>query len=129
MDFVAEFSGFFQEEIAALVGKPWILFMDSSSCQIGGGLGVYLTSSNGQEHYCMATLTFKVTNNEVEYETLVTRLRVAHLMGVSELANGRKPGTRLLCHKGQKAKEISGQSLGVMRPLLSIQYNLNLQGK
>lgn len=33
----------------------------------------------------MASLTFKVTNNEVEYETFVVGLSVAQQMGVTEV--------------------------------------------
>lgn len=38
---------------------------------------MHLTGSDGQEHYCMVTLTFKGINNEVEYEALMARLSVA----------------------------------------------------
>lgn len=46
---------------------------------------MYLINPDGQEHYYMVTLTFKVIKNEAEYEALMTGLRVAHQMGVTEL--------------------------------------------
>ncbi|XP_042976348.1 uncharacterized protein LOC122307503 [Carya illinoinensis] len=47
MDFVAEFSDFLQEEVIAPSGKLWLLFIDGSSCLIGGGLGIHLLSPDG----------------------------------------------------------------------------------
>ncbi|XP_042939501.1 uncharacterized protein LOC122274533 [Carya illinoinensis] len=77
VDFVAEFLGFPQEEVIAPTGKPWVLFIDGSSCRTGGGMGIHLLSPDGQEQYYMVTLAFKVTNNEVEYEALLAGLSVA----------------------------------------------------
>ncbi|XP_042969058.1 uncharacterized protein LOC122301739 [Carya illinoinensis] len=60
-NFVAEFSDLPQEEAIAPSGKPWVLYIDGSSCRIGEGLGIHLLSPDGQEWYYMATLAFKVT--------------------------------------------------------------------
>lgn len=36
-DFVTEFLGFPLKVVAALIGKPWTLFVEGSSCQAKGG--------------------------------------------------------------------------------------------
>ncbi|XP_042944810.1 uncharacterized protein LOC122278690 [Carya illinoinensis] len=80
-NFVAEFSKFPQEETIEPSEKSWVLFIDGSSCREGGGLGVHLLSTNGKGRHYMATLAFKVTNNEA----LIAGLFVAAQMGVKEI--------------------------------------------
>ncbi|XP_042942685.1 1-aminocyclopropane-1-carboxylate oxidase 4-like [Carya illinoinensis] len=46
----------------------------------GEGLGIHLLSPINQKGYYMATLTFKVTNNEVEFDELVVGIQVLVLM-------------------------------------------------
>ncbi|XP_042962726.1 uncharacterized protein LOC122297003 [Carya illinoinensis] len=84
-DFLVEFSDFPQEEVITPSGKLWILFIDGLSCRVGGGLGIHLLSPDGQEWYYMVTLAFKVMNNEVEYEALITGLSVAAQIGATEV--------------------------------------------
>ncbi|XP_042964601.1 uncharacterized protein LOC122298813 [Carya illinoinensis] len=86
-DFVVESSGFSQEETMEPSGKPWVLFIDVSSCREGGGLGIHLLSPDGQGRHYMATLTFKVTNNETEYEALIVGLSVVARMGIPRADN------------------------------------------
>ncbi|XP_042974620.1 uncharacterized protein LOC122306253 [Carya illinoinensis] len=84
-NFVAEFLGFPQKETIEPLKKRWVLFIDDSSCSEGGGLGVHLLSPDSQGRYYMATLAFKVTNNETEYEALIAGLSVASQMRVTEV--------------------------------------------
>lgn len=44
-----------------------------------------MVSPDGQERHYKATLTFKTTNNEAEYEALVAGLLIATTLGVTEV--------------------------------------------
>lgn len=67
----------------------------------GSDVGTVLTSTDGGGPLTYAlALTFKVRNNEVEYEALIIDLRVAIRVGVASL--------RKYVVKGEKNKHISG---------------------
>ncbi|XP_042973096.1 uncharacterized protein LOC122304898 [Carya illinoinensis] len=85
VDFVAKFSDFSLEKVIAPTGKPCVLFIDGSSYQTGGGMGIHLLSPDGQVRYYMVTLAFKVTNNETEYEALIVGLFVAAQIRATEV--------------------------------------------
>ena len=55
--------------------------MDGSSNRQAGGTGVVLRSPDGDEIKCMIRLHFPTTNNEAEYETLVTGLDLIKATG------------------------------------------------
>ena len=59
----------------------WSLHMDRSSNRQAGGTGVVLRSLEGDEIECMILLDFPTTNNEAEYETLVTGLDLIKAIG------------------------------------------------
>lgn len=84
-DFVVEITRFPQKDPTVPMEKPWVLLVDGSSCWVGRGLRMHLTSPHGREHYYIGTLIFKVMNNETEYETLVAGLSVTQQMGAAEL--------------------------------------------
>nr|GEV60990.1 reverse transcriptase domain-containing protein [Tanacetum cinerariifolium] len=65
--------------------KLWILFTDGSSCTYGFGVGLILTNSEGMEFTYALRFRFDATNNEAEYEALISGLRIAEHMGVKNL--------------------------------------------
>ncbi|XP_071917197.1 uncharacterized protein [Coffea arabica] len=83
----------------------WVLFVDGVSSKEGSGAGLLLTSPTGEELTYALRFDFPASNNEAEYETLLTGLRVAHQMGaeITEQARGRsvKTGVLLVCSPEQ----------------------------
>ncbi|GKA81878.1 reverse transcriptase domain-containing protein [Tanacetum coccineum] len=69
-------------EIEEELHKLWILFMDGSSCIDGSGAELILTNPEGMEFTYALRFRFDATNNEVEYEALISRLRITEQMGV-----------------------------------------------
>ena len=90
-DFVAEFTGgladFKSDEIRLkpnwriYVGDIWQLYCDGSSYQWGSGAGVVIMAPDGAIIEQAIKLSFGASNNEAEYEALLTGLRNAHLLG------------------------------------------------
>ncbi|GKC19210.1 reverse transcriptase domain-containing protein [Tanacetum coccineum] len=67
------------------LSEPWILFTYGSSCMDGSGAGLILTNPEGMEFTYALRFRFDTTNNEAEYEALITGLRIAEQMGVKNL--------------------------------------------
>ncbi|XP_071924926.1 uncharacterized protein [Coffea arabica] len=65
--------------------EPWVLFVDGASSKVGSGAGLLLTSPTGEELTYALRFDFPASNNEVEYETLLTGLRIAHQMGITAI--------------------------------------------
>ncbi|GKF10827.1 reverse transcriptase domain-containing protein [Tanacetum coccineum] len=65
--------------------EPWTLFTDGSSCIDGSGAGLILTNPEGIEFTYAMRFRFEATNNEAEYEALITGLRIAEQMGIKNL--------------------------------------------
>nr|XP_027109034.1 uncharacterized protein LOC113728873 [Coffea arabica] len=65
--------------------EPWILFVDGVSSKEGSGVGLLLTSSTREELTHALTFDFPASNNEAEYEALLTGLRIAHQMGITAI--------------------------------------------
>ncbi|XP_071727947.1 uncharacterized protein [Rutidosis leptorrhynchoides] len=64
----------------------WELFTDgASSSDDGAGAGLILTSPDGEEHTYALRFAFHVSNNEAEYEALLSGLRIAEQMGIKAL--------------------------------------------
>nr|GEY04193.1 reverse transcriptase domain-containing protein [Tanacetum cinerariifolium] len=61
--------------------EPWILFTDGSSSTDGSEAGLILINPEGIEFTYALRFRFDATNNEVEYEALIARLRIAEQMG------------------------------------------------
>ncbi|GJZ87955.1 reverse transcriptase domain-containing protein [Tanacetum coccineum] len=59
------------EEEGELLG-PWILFTDGSSCIDGFGAGSILINPKWMEFTYALRIRFKATNNEAEYEALIS---------------------------------------------------------
>nr|GEY27320.1 reverse transcriptase domain-containing protein [Tanacetum cinerariifolium] len=72
-------------EVEEKLPKPWILFMDGSSCTDGSRAGIILTNPEGVEFTYALRFRFDATNNEAEYEAFITRLRIAEQMDVKIL--------------------------------------------
>nr|XP_027083762.1 uncharacterized protein LOC113706071 [Coffea arabica] len=65
--------------------EPWVLFVDEASSNEGSGAGMLLTSPTREELTYALRFDFPTSNNEAEYETLLTRLRITHQMGVTAI--------------------------------------------
>ena len=51
--------------------------MDDASNDIGSGVGMMLINHKGYKIHCVIRFGFKALNNEIEYEALITNLRLA----------------------------------------------------
>ena len=83
-DFIVEFT--FPDE-GSPVGdvKRWTIQIDGSSAQKRGGVGVMITTPDGEILKYGVRLRFRATNNEAEYEGILTRLRLGKALGVKNL--------------------------------------------
>ncbi|XP_065620967.1 uncharacterized protein LOC136063892 [Quercus suber] len=72
--FIAKFTN--AEDHGVEKGPQWIIHMDGSSNRQASEAGIVLRSLEGDEIECMVRLDFPTTNNEVEYEALVTGLNL-----------------------------------------------------
>nr|GEX69574.1 reverse transcriptase domain-containing protein [Tanacetum cinerariifolium] len=86
-DFLVEMPGDVSQAAPAAVAqeKPWTLFTDGSSCVDGSGAGLILTNPEGVEFTYALRFQFAASNNEAEYEALVTGLRIATQTGVKSI--------------------------------------------
>ena len=82
-DFIAEFTN--MEGQGAEEYPQWIIHMDGSSNRQASENGVMLHSLERDEIECMVRLNFLITNNEVEYETLVVGLDLAKAAGATNV--------------------------------------------
>ncbi|KAL0295758.1 UNVERIFIED_CONTAM: hypothetical protein Scaly_3089700 [Sesamum calycinum] len=60
--------------------KNWLLYVDGSSA-IHGGVGIVITSPQGEDLEFAVKFSFKTSDNEAEYEALVIGLKMAHDVG------------------------------------------------
>ena len=58
---------------------------DGSSAQQRGGVGVVITTSDGEVLKYGVQMKFSATNNEAEYEGILTRLRLGKALGAKNL--------------------------------------------
>lgn len=63
----------------------WMLYVDSFSTNKFSGGGIILVTLEGIELEYAIRFEFKVTNNEAEYEALLTRLRLARALGAKQM--------------------------------------------
>ncbi|XP_075663118.1 uncharacterized protein LOC142632631 [Castanea sativa] len=67
-------------------GNPqWMVHTNGSSNKHARGAGVVLRSLEGDEVKCMVRLDFPTTNNEAEYEALITGLDLAQATGATDV--------------------------------------------
>ena len=63
----------------------WTINTDGSSTQKGGGAGIVITSPEKDVLKYGVQLKFPITNNETEYEALLTGLRIARALGAENI--------------------------------------------
>ena len=78
LDFIVEFT-------ALDKAKRWMIQADSSSAQKKGKEGVIIITPEGEMLKYGVQLTFPVTNNETEYEGILTGLRIGKALGAKNL--------------------------------------------
>ncbi|KAL5551303.1 hypothetical protein UlMin_001479 [Ulmus minor] len=79
-DFIAEFT--YTPEMSEKLttqtrNSQWKLYVDGSSTETSFGAGIILVSPDGVKLSCAVCFKFKATNNQVEYEALLSGLRLA----------------------------------------------------
>ncbi|KAL5539209.1 hypothetical protein UlMin_043494 [Ulmus minor] len=92
-DFVADFApNVTQQDDKELLNltehsnSKWTLTVDGSSNVNGAGIGLVLTSPEGDLIQQAIRCGFKATNNEAEYEALIAGLNLAKDMGIKKLS-------------------------------------------
>ncbi|XP_065632981.1 uncharacterized protein LOC112035103 [Quercus suber] len=83
-DFIAEFT-YLDESNRASEDETWMIQTDGSSAQKRGGVGVVITTPNGEILKYGVQLKFLATNNEAEYEGILTGLRLGKELGARNL--------------------------------------------
>ncbi|GJV55567.1 reverse transcriptase domain-containing protein [Tanacetum coccineum] len=76
------------EEVKRKESEPedaWKLFTDGTSSTDGSGAGLMVVSPKRKEYIYALRFEFETTNNEAEYEALLTGLRIAKEMEIQEL--------------------------------------------
>lgn len=66
------------EESALVGGDNWELNVDGSATGHASKVGIIITTLGGEELEYNITFRFKATNNVVEYEARVNRIKIAH---------------------------------------------------
>ena len=84
MDFIAKFT-FPKEDGLAEGIRQWTIQTDGSSAQKKGGVGVVIITLNGETLKYGVWLKFPATNNEAEYEGILTGLRLGKALGATNL--------------------------------------------
>ena len=84
VDFITEFTLPDEDRITNEVDK-WIIQTDGSSVQKKGGVGVIITTPDGEVLKYEVQLKFLATKNEAEYEGILTRLRLGKALGAKNL--------------------------------------------
>ena len=83
-DFIAEFT-FPDEDNPTNEVERWTIQTDSSSAQKRGRVGVIITAPDGEILKYGVQLRFPATNNEAEYEGILTGLRLGRVLGAKNL--------------------------------------------
>ena len=83
-DFIAEFT-LPDKDSPTDETKRWTIQTDDSSAQRRGGVGVVITTPNGKVLKYGVQLKFSATNNEAEYEGILTGLRVGKALRAKNL--------------------------------------------
>ncbi|GJR53738.1 reverse transcriptase domain-containing protein [Tanacetum coccineum] len=72
-------------EVEEKLSDPWTLFTDGSSCVDGSRAGLIFTDPEGVEFTYALRFRFDATNNETEYEALISGISIAEQIGVKNL--------------------------------------------
>ncbi|KAL5575798.1 hypothetical protein UlMin_017497 [Ulmus minor] len=87
-DFIAEFT--YTPEMSEKLttqtqNSQWKLYVDGSSTETSSGAGIILVSPDGVKLSCAVRFKFKATNNQAEYEALLSGLRLAKKVSARHL--------------------------------------------
>ncbi|XP_071714512.1 uncharacterized protein [Rutidosis leptorrhynchoides] len=90
-DYLAETAGdievsYESKQIPPLPEQLWEMHIDGACGPEGVGAGIVLKSLEGEEYTFALRFSFPVTNNEAEYEALLSGMRVAKYLEVKELS-------------------------------------------
>ena len=83
-DFIAEFT-FPNEDNPTDKAERWTIQINDLLAQKRGGVGVVITAPDGEILKYGVQLRFSATNNEAEYEGILTGLRLGKALGVKNL--------------------------------------------
>ena len=83
-DFITEFT-FPDEDNLTNRAERWTIQTDGSSAQKRDRVKIDITASNGEVLKYGVQLKFPATNNEAEYEGILTGLRLGKALGVKDL--------------------------------------------
>ena len=83
-DFIVEFT-FPDDDSLTNEVERWAIQIDGSSTQKMGAVGVVITTPNREVLKYGVQLKFLATNNEAEYEGILTRLRLGKALGAKNL--------------------------------------------
>jgi ribonuclease HI len=84
-DFIAEFTVTEEEPQEGEPDKKWEVEIDGSSVKGEGGVGIVFKTPEGHLLKHSTQLQYPTTNNEAEYEALLTSLRIAKELGATRL--------------------------------------------
>uniref|UniRef100_A0A2N9I0U3 Uncharacterized protein n=1 Tax=Fagus sylvatica TaxID=28930 RepID=A0A2N9I0U3_FAGSY len=84
-DFIAEFTVTENEPSEQKPDEEWEVEIDGSSAKGAGGVGIVFKTPEGHLLKHSTRLQYPTTNNEAEYEALLTSLRIAKEPGASRL--------------------------------------------
>ena len=95
-DFITEFTPNY-DDLEEINSEKWIVYVDGSSTQYVGGIGVVLQSPEGDKMRYKVHVQYQTTNNEIEYEALLKGLELAKfveaksilILGDSQLIMGQ----------------------------------------
>ncbi|XP_065636337.1 uncharacterized protein LOC136070380 [Quercus suber] len=98
-DFIAEFTSN-GDEVGEKENTKWVVYVDGSSTQHTGGIGVVLQSPEGDKLKHKVHLQYQTTNNEAEYKALLKGMELAKsveaksllVLGDSQLIIGQVNG-------------------------------------
>ncbi|XP_065623693.1 uncharacterized protein LOC136065011 [Quercus suber] len=83
-DFIAEFT-LNCDEVGEKESIKWVVYVDGSSTQYAGGVGVVLQSPEGDKLKHKVRLQYQTTNNEAEYEALLRGMELAKFVEAESL--------------------------------------------
>ena len=83
-DFIADFT-FSDENNLTNEAERWTIQTECSSAQKRGRVGVFITTPNGEILKYRVQLKFPTTNNDDEYEGILTGLKLGKALGVKNL--------------------------------------------
>ncbi|XP_050211728.1 uncharacterized protein LOC126661889 [Mercurialis annua] len=122
VDFLLDHPGVdIKEGIGCMELHPWKLWFDGSRTEKGAGAGIVIVSPSGARFTTSCSLTFKCTNNQAEYETLILGLEILMELGaksiqvwgdsllvIKQVSGEYKCESKLLIRYCNKAKHLIG---------------------